>query len=736
VARLLFTLLAVCPVFALSVRGRVRDAVTGEALSQVKIAVAGSDTSAISSKEGAFSLEAPTGATLVISTIGYRTERAAAVESMDVALVPDLLQRNERVDVSARAGVPEAVSMHTMTSLEFQNTASVLVNDPLRSVQTMPGVVSNDDFQAQFALRGAEFRRIGIVMDGVLLHSPFHTLQGDTTSASVTLFGGDILESVNLHSGPLPAQFGDRTAGIVEMETRPGARDRVRGRAAVSLSNVSGAVEGPIGKRASWLVAARKSYLQYLINRVSDDDMIAFGFSDVEGRFDFDIAPVSRLRLTAMHGESGLDRTPAIPRLGMNAVVTSDYQFTVSTLTHTWTPTANWFGEQRAAWMRERWRNFNRDVSLLGSGDYGEWIGSADQKYRAKHAGVDFGYMARRIREAAYGQRQRSPLPPLLVDAARGTALRQGAYLHPSLQAFDGKLRLSGGARWDHRDLGGGHYASPQASILVVPHERVRLAAAWGRAVQYAEIAPVNSAISPAETNGLLLVERSQHAQFEATLFFDRQTSLRGEFWRRWDRGLITRPLSEPFLLNGAVYSPPVWLPWQNTSRMNARGYSITLQRRSANRLSGWISYARTDAPVQDDFFRLTYPADYEQRHSVNGFANYRLRPSVNLSAKYVYGSGTPLRGFFQGADPDYFLASQRNQLRLPEYQRMDVRANKTFQRDRYRWTLFVEVVNAMNRDNYRFDDLDGFDPRTGRARITLEKTFPILPSVGLSFEF
>lgn len=188
--------------------------------------------------------------------------------------------------------------------------------------------------------------------------------------------------------------------------------------------------------------------------------------------------------------------------------------------------------------------------------------------------------------------------------------------------------------------------------------------------------------------------------------------------------------------MNGRVVPPVLTLLWRNQFRMAARGAEVTLTRTSANTLSGWISYAWTSAPACCGFYGETFPAGFEQRHTFNAFGNYRLRPSVNLSGRYSYGSGTPLRGFFRGVYPSLFLTDRRNQLRLPAYRRLDVRANKTFQRDRVRWTLFAEVVNVTNRDNVRVDDLSGFNAQTGEARIRLEKTFPILPSVGMSLEF
>jgi len=63
------------------------------------------------------------------------------------------------------------------------------------------------------------------------------------------------------------------------------------------------------------------------------------------------------------------------------------------------------------------------------------------------------------------------------------------------------------------------------------------------------------------------------------------------------------------------------------------------------------------------------------------------------------------------------------------------VRVNKAFVQDRWRLTLFGEVINVFNRENVRFDDFNGLDA-FGRPRLSFEKTFPILPSLGIAVEF
>jgi hypothetical protein len=139
---------------------------------------------------------------------------------------------------------------------------------------------------------------------------------------------------------------------------------------------------------------------------------------------------------------------------------------------------------------------------------------------------------------------------------------------------------------------------------------------------------------------------------------------------------------------------------------------------------------------MYDRLTLIHFPSDQDQRHTFNGYLSYRLRPSINLSAKFSYGSGFPVPGFFTLQDGNYYLASEQNRVRLPDYQRLDIRMNKSKVLKHGKMTLFVEAVNVLNHANYRFDSYNGYDPSTRQAYISLSEMFPILPSAGITFEF
>jgi hypothetical protein len=88
---------------------------------------------------------------------------AGEIKEFRVAPTPDTLRQTETVVAkaepfeTARGDSPDAI---TLAGNDAKNLGSVLADDPLRAVQSLPGITSNNDFEARFSLRGADFSHI------------------------------------------------------------------------------------------------------------------------------------------------------------------------------------------------------------------------------------------------------------------------------------------------------------------------------------------------------------------------------------------------------------------------------------------------------------------------------------------------------------------------------------------------------------------------------------------------
>ena len=256
---------------AAEVRGSVVDARGGEALSNVVVQFVGGAYRATTDSAGRFRIPGVAAGDYVlnVSTVGYHLLKksfhldSGETKDFEVILSPETFHQTDSVEVQASPFEPsrqDSPSTLVLGGNDAKNLASVLADDPLRAVQGLPGVSSNNDFDARFSVRGADFSRIGLYLDGVLLHEPFHMLQGQQVSGSATAFNGDMVEELELHEGAFPGAYEDRTAGVLDVHTRDGNRTGDTFRIAASASNAGVMGEGPLGGRSAapgWSPRAR-----------------------------------------------------------------------------------------------------------------------------------------------------------------------------------------------------------------------------------------------------------------------------------------------------------------------------------------------------------------------------------------------------------------------------------------------------------------------------------------------
>lgn len=731
------------------IQGSVVDARGGEPLANVMVQLVGTPQRATTDSSGQFHITgiSPGDYVVNVSTVGYHLVKKAfhldtgEVKDFEVVLSPDTFHQTETV--VARADPFETARQDSPSTLvlagnDAKNLGSVLADDPLRAVQGLPGVSSNNDFDARFSLRGADYSRVGLYIDGVLLHAPFHMLEGTTVTGSGTAFNADVIEEMELYEGAFPARYGDRSAGVLDVLTREGNRSDYTFRVEASMSNAGFMAEGPFGKRrkkGSWLVSARKSYLQYILERTFPDSSLVFGMEDVQGRLTYDLNSRNNLTLFVLESYSNLDRSSSRSTLGINSIMEAGYHYTLGNAGWRYSPSDRLLVKNHLAWMREKFTDSNPTSLPISAGYYGEWVWNTDVSWMwNSRAPLEAGWSVRQLRDEGYSnQYLTNTSGPRVRDHFDGNATRVGGYVQQSWLAWSGRLRLNAGVRWDQNSLDHAATTSPAASLALRIARGTHFDLGWGQYAQFPEPSVLTSILG---SRGLPPV-RSNHAVAGVEQRFGERTRLRLEYYNRADRDMVFQPAYDPRLLLPAykVFVPPGNPLYVDSLRGYARGLEVFLQRSSANRFTGWVSYAFGRTGMRDSVTGNHFPSDFDQRHTVNIYGGYRLRPTMNLSLRFSYGSNFPMPGYLTQVGTLYYLTTVRDQLRLPSYQRADFRINKEWTRKRWKITLYGEVVNLANRTNYLFDSFNGYNSATHQAFITLDKMFPILPSVGTVLE-
>lgn len=716
-------------------RGRVTDTASGEPVAKVKIIVIGFDRATTTDEEGRFVLQdLPYGEVeLYISTIGFGLVKKKAIikegeeANLEIALSPEAAPQLAQITVTAGPfGDIEtnAASEQTLNKSELQKLSLILVGDPVRAAQALPGVVGNDDFRSDFALRGAGFNRIGFFIDGIQLpENPVHTKFGDDNAGSISILNADAISSISLLSGALPSRYGDNTAGAIQLETREGNRVKPSGRIAASLLSSSATFDGPFAsKRGDWLATARKSYLGYLLKRLNEDESsdenFVIDFIDAQARAVYDCGQHHQIGINMIMGRSSFDQDRN--NLELNDVLKSNSLIWLVYARWNYTAGPRLALQTRVFNLRGDFINENPGGVNLQEGGLSQTGVRADVDFLAhpEHR-IEAGIYLRRIAGDGLERIFSSGQPPSLFTLAKfdRRSDQQGYYFQDTWSSKLLHLNLTGGARIDHYGLTDQTVVTPRAALSFAPREDTRIRLGWGQQIEF----PGFNEIFGFGGNTRLRAERATHYNMVVEHLINDKTRIAAEVYDREDRDLLFR-LNDVLIRDGQV----IFLnsPFRNSLRGYARGFELSVHRRSANRLTGRISYSYSKARLKDKEAGFDFASDFDQRHTISTYASYRMTDTLNLSGQWRYGSGLPMVGFFQEVDGQIVLGSERNRVRLPVYSRLDMRISKAFYFKRSKLTLSGEVLNALGRDNFRQD---------GRGR---EKLLPFLPSVGVAFEF
>jgi hypothetical protein len=722
-----------------TVRGTVADGATGAPLGRVLVSIEGTELSTQTDPAGRFELKAPYGrARLFVSVVGYALLRrdvsiSATPVDLSIALSEGTGTYTESVTVAAdrfTAAETAVAAQHLLGSADLQNLRGVLADDPLRAVQVLPGVVSGDDLRSDFTVRASPFSHINMTVDGFSTPYILHTVRAVedySASGSVAMINSDILQDVALLSGGYPQRFGNRTGAEIDFRLRPGSRDRTHGLVAVSGTNASAVFEGPFGRsrRGSWLLSGRQSYIDLIIKQI--DPTLRFGFSDTQAKLAFDVNPAHRLELTMIAGRSrGAERQDGDAR--------DDEVFTGRNASGI--IIAGWHGTKprglfsvRALASANSFSNTAADDVRIDEGRDRQAAVRADGGLTAgRHVYLEGGVIAewtaqRRARQRFVSGSYRS------INSFSEDALRTGGYAQARIDL--GPLTLVPGVRADAWSLTDQWTVSPWTQAQVRLGRGLTMRAGGGIYQQFPEFEQSIGALAPPETTP----QRAE--QFD--LGFEQRigAAVRWQItlYDRGESAFFNRAGTHSRLVNDRVVPGSRFARFTQSLDGFARGVEVLVQRKAPTGMSGWLSYSFSRNRYLDRVTGESFYGDFDQRHTFNIYGSFRKSDRVSFSAKARIGSNVPAPGYFADVDGVLFLSATRNDVRMPVYARVDVRANRTFNWSRSRLTLFAEVMNVLNRDNVRFVP-PGVSLRSRTVRNIFEPMIPIVPSLGVLIEF
>jgi len=640
---------------------------------------------------GGFSIEVPCGPkALAIQAPGFELT-TVTVDACVPPPEPLVLRLVPADDGEAYQSVVQAKPAQPairITEQELTKTPGTL-GDPLRVIESLPGVSSVAWPAPIYAVRGSNPGNTGFFLDGVRMPTLFHMALGPSVIHPYFLGGLDF------YPGGYPARFGRFAAGVVSASTRAAEADAIHTSVDARLFDAGGMMSAPIAG-GTVAVAARYSYTGELISRFSTN--LRLRYWDYQLRADRQVGP---LQLTLLVFGSGDDFVPTsgakaqelqlgFHRVSLRAGVPLGggwLQGSVALgIDHSRAPVADTYPIVIDA------------KSVAPRLSYGRSFGPAE---------LAVGF------DGDIGRYEPVYIGPVINDdgwdlAQRRTATLLAGYASLTIHGGD-RLTLAPEVRYDSYRVSGAtaHDLAPRLAARLALTDRFAVRLAGGHFTQLPSL-PLQ--VPGADAFGLRLLGLQTAWQgslgVETSVIPGAELTVTG-YLQHYQLTELRDPTLTSLKTVGS----------QLLARREALAYGleVMLRRPLTNRLYGWISYTLSTS-LRSYGGGVVGPSDWDQRHVLNAVAGYRVGRNT-LGARVHVNTGRP-------------IILNDGARRLPTFYQLDLRADHLIYYDRVTLNIYAELVNATATDNvYGYQQPPNQPVQPSSYRI-------VLPSIGLRGEF
>lgn len=760
ISRLFSLLLIICTFSFTSfgqgtIRGNVFDKATGDPVSFANVFLEGTQIGVNTDLNGFYTIPQVEGGNYVLMAtfIGYDTARVdisisagqvitqqlfiedAGLQIAEVSISAEReIARNE-VKISQLSVTPKQISMMPSTGGE---------PDIIQYLQVLPGVVSTGDAGGQLFIRGGSPVQNKILLDGLPIFNPFHSIGFFST------FETDAIRNVEVLTGGFNAEHGGRISAIVDINTKDGNKKDFSGSVSISPFLAKAFFEGPIVKQTenggstSFMLSQKNSIINrtgsvlYPYAAVSDSVGLPFSLNDTYGKLSFINQNGSYLTLFGFNYDDVFN-DPAVAKIGWkNLGGGANFKLLLDNSDLVLNGLVG-YSTYNVAFDEES-GNDTRESQV------GSFVGRFDFDYYLKNGTINYGVEIN-VNNTVFeftnpfgikiDENQSSPdiagfvkmrykLGRLIVEPGFR------AIYYAALTEFSPEPRF--GMKYNITDdirfkFAGGLYSQ---NLLSTSNERDVVALFSGF------LTSPESGISKLGTSELTTsnLQKATHAVGGIELDVIDNLTLNVEaYWKRFDQLIVVNRTK----LNDSD-------PNYTTEEGVAYGADISAKYQLPN-FYFWGSYALGYVNRNDG--QQIFPTIFDRRHNVNLLANYQFSAdrSWELGVRWNYGSGFPFtqtQSFYNflpitdgptadvvTSNPDnvgILFSDKRNGGRLPDYHRLDLSLIKKIKFGRFGGLeINFSVTNAYNRANIFYFD---------RIKYDRVDQLPILPSISLKYKF
>lgn len=748
------------------IRGFVYEKETGEPIIFTNVYLYRTSYGAATDVNGYFTIsKIPAGNyTLMVTSMGYDTVREPISIKQGQVITKKLFVSTaafnlEEVQVTAEqaeARTDTRTSVIKITPKQISRIPTIGGQPDLAQyLQVLPGVVFTGDQGGQLYIRGGSPIQNKVILDGMVIYNPFHSI------GLFSVFDTDILRNADIFTGGFNSEHGGRISSVMDLTTRDGNKKRLAGKAGLSTFGAKLMIEGPVVKQQedgkgsiSFILTAKNSYLKQssdIFYQYIDTAGLPFNYTDVYGKVSINASNGSKVNIYGFNFNDKVDYTNLA--------------------------TYNWKSRGAGA-------NFvvipgSNPVLMEGNFAYSSYNISMDEKAQSPRSsvingfnlGLGFTYFLGKD-EIKYGIEMLGFKTEF--DFANSVGLKYSQVENTTEIAAFVKYKLSRGKMLLEPGMRIQYYASlsnfspePRIALKYNITDHFRFKAAAGLYSQN-----LISANSDRDVVNLFYgflsgtdnlqekykgkdvkhkLQKAQHlvAGFEFDPLPFTSINLEGYYKNfsqltNMNRNKIFNdepPYSTP---NSQSYVDDYYRKDFIIEDGNANGIDLSFKY-DKKKIYFWAVYSLAYVNRSDE--REDYVPHYDRRHNVNLVSSYRFGQELSweLNARWNFGSAFPFtqnQGFYEklpfnnGVYTNYITENGQmgivygklNGARLSTYHRLDLSLMKRFHiGENGELEINFSVTNVYDRDNIFYIN-----------RITSEKIYqlPVMPSIGITMSF
>lgn len=699
-----------------TIQGKIRDFKTGNGVPGASLQITNMRYGTTSSSRGEYSMQLKPGTyEFIVSGMGVQSTRRQirlySSGQLDIETEEQIFEIDELTILSARTNKVKDTGMgvERLRMREIKNIPSVFgETDILKAVLTLPGVKSGGELSGGFNVRGGATDQNLVLLNHNTIYNPTHLF------GLLSAFNPDLSDNMELYMSNIPAKYGGRIASVLDVSSRSGNSQKLKGSVSVGLLTSRIAFEGPVGASTSFAVGARASYSDWMMRLIpaqSGYNEGSAGFYDlnavVHHRFDdrthlqlhayyskdnFNFEPTEKFSYSSLNYSASLKRQHNYQLYGTytagydsytNSIDNTANPFTAFTLS---TRIRQVFARADFDLFLNTSHTFNFGLHLLNYQLQPGSIAPGNEKALTTAAELQTD---KALETAVYFSDEWNITSDLAINAGFRYSYFQLLGPRTYFEYLPGYLptesTLSDTIR--SNDFFQKNYNGPELrlSARYIIRDDLSIKAGINTMRQYIHKISNATVMSPTDTWKLSdhHIRPQTGVQVAAGIyknFFGNQLITSAELYYKTTGHYLDYRSGAKLVMNPHIET--------EVTETSGKSYGVELSvKKPSGKLNGWISYTWSRSFLRQDDPLLSNPvnggdwfvSDFDKPHDFKAIANYKFTQRYSISSNLTYSTGRPITlpvAKYKFAGGEYVYYSDRNQFRIPDFMRIDASFN------------------------------------------------------------